>query len=203
MLERLARSDDHTTELDAVLSAAGRHHRKDFPVAFGTALAAFSGLRHGCVVSSDSAAVSTLLGALELQPGDKVLVAAHLRTSFVFPLLFAGLVPVFVDCLTSTLELDAAAIAEAADPDARAAFVAAPWGVMQNAAPLRAALAPFGCPLVLDATDCLSPTLGASGMAAGADVTIVSLSEGHSPLSTGEGGAILSDDEDLVERAAR
>lgn len=127
---------------------------------------------------------------------------AHLRTCFVFPLLFAGLAPVFVDCLTPALVLDGAAVADAAAPDIRAAFLSAPWGIAQDVAPIRDALARRDCRLVLDATDCLSPLFARTGMAAGADVTIVSLGEGHSPLSTGEGGAILSDDAALIARAS-
>jgi dTDP-4-amino-4,6-dideoxygalactose transaminase len=196
----LTQSEDNSTELDVVMAAAGRDKRDDFPEAFASAVAAFAGLRHGCVVSSDCAAVSTLVAALGLEPGDTVLVAAHLRTSFVFPLLHAGLRLVFVDCLTPALTLETASIEQAAKAGFRAAVLAAPWGIAQDLTPIRAALRDEGV-LVLDATDCISPTLAGSALTAHADVTIVSFSEGQSPLSTGEGGAILSNDRGLIERA--
>jgi perosamine synthetase len=188
-------------ELDAVLDAAGRHHSTNYPAEFGAALAAAVGLGHGLAVSSDSAAVSTLIGAMGLQPGDRVLVAAHLRPRFVFALLFGGLVPVFVDCLHHDLALDVEAIAAAVTTPMRAAFLAAPWGVAQDIKVIRASLSAYGCRLVLDVTDCLSPGLGKSGMAAQADAVLVSLTEGDSPLSTGEGGALLSDDAALMTAA--
>jgi len=204
MLNRAFSQSGPASELDAILAAAGRHQRADYTALFGAELAAAVGFGHGLPVSSDTAAVSTLIGALGLRPGDPVLVAAHLRTRFVFPLLFEGLVPVFVDCLRADLTLDPAALTAAlgtAAEGARAAFLAAPWGVLPAMGPIRDALAPKGCRIVLDVTDALVPGLAELGLAAGADVALVSLTEGDSPLSTGEGGAILSDDAPLIAEA--
>ncbi len=202
MLSSLFSSSESVSELEAILAVAGRHQQTNCSELFGAALAAAAGVSHGLAVSSDTAAVSTLIGAIGLRPGDSVLVAAHLRTRFVFPLFFGGLVPVFVDCLRTDLSLDAEAIAAAAALERmRVAFLAAPWGVAQDLAPIRNALAPLGCRIVLDVTDCLSPGLARSGLVSGAEIALLSLTEGESPLSTGEGGALLSDDAALVADA--
>jgi perosamine synthetase len=201
VLKILPQTDGAGSELDVVLAAAGRHQGANFPAMFSAALAAAAGFRHGLVVSSDSAAVSTLIGAMGLRTGDQVLVAAHLRARFVFALLFEGLVPIFIDCLRPDLTLDETAIAVAVTGATRAAFLAAPWGVAQDLLPIRAALATHGCGLVLDVTDCLSPELELSGLAAAVDVALISLTEGDGPLSTGEGGALLSNDATLMAAA--
>lgn len=201
MLKVLSHNEAAAAELEAVLAAAGRHQGADYPALFGASLAATAGFDHGLAVSSDSAAVSTLIGALGLQTGERVLVAAHLRPQFVFALLFEGIVPVFVDCLQEDLTLDHLAICAAMTNPMRAAFLAAPWGIAQDLQPIRAALASKGCRFVLDLTECLCTDLAQSRMAASVDVALLSLTEGESPLSTGEGGALLSNDAALMQAA--
>lgn len=202
MLNRLPDIGEQLTELDVVLRAASRHQRVDYVPKFEADLAAFTGIPHPVVVSSDCSAVSTLIGSLGLSAGHQVIVAAHLRQEFVFPILFSGLVPVFVDCLNEDFSFDYNAVSAAMTDKVKAIFLSAPWGCAHDFAKLcdaveKAALTP----VIADITDCFELDLAHRSLLDGVDIGLLSLTENVSPLSTGEGGAILFRDATLAGKA--
>jgi dTDP-4-amino-4,6-dideoxygalactose transaminase len=117
----------HTVNLSAECYAAllrclvgGRLMQGPAVERFERGFAEFVGARHAVGVSSGRAALALAIDALELQPGDQVILPAY--TFHVVPLVLAamGLEPVFVDVRPDTWNLDADAIESRLGPKTRA-----------------------------------------------------------------------------------
>jgi len=65
--------------------------------AFEGELAAYTGTRHAVLSSSWTASVLLLLKAMELSPGDEIIVPSHTAFPTVEPIIHVGAKPVFVD----------------------------------------------------------------------------------------------------------
>ena len=99
---------------EAVMSAleSGRYILGEHCSAFERELADYVGVRHCVLSSSWTAAVMVLHDAMDLRPGDEVIVPAHTAFPTIEPLIHRGAVPVFVE-VDHTYCIDPAA-AEAA-----------------------------------------------------------------------------------------
>ena len=99
---------------EAVMSAleSGRYILGEQCAAFERELADYVGVGYCVLSSSWTAAVMVLHDAMDLRPGDEVIVPAHTAFPTIEPLLHRGAVPVFVE-VDDTYCIDPAA-AEAA-----------------------------------------------------------------------------------------
>ena len=88
------------------ISSAGRHLD-----AFERSWAAYCGRAHGIAVTSGTTALELAVEALDLQPGDEVIVPTFTIISCVLAVLRAGATPVLVDADPETWCLDAAHVA--------------------------------------------------------------------------------------------
>ena len=102
---------------DAVLAAldSGRYILADQCAAFEQELAAYVGTAHCVLSSSWTAAVLLAHEAMDLRPGDEVIVPAHTVFPTIEPLLHRGAVPVFVD-IDDSYCLDPDAVEAAVGP---------------------------------------------------------------------------------------
>lgn len=101
----------------AVLRAldSGRYILAEECAAFEEELAAYVGTAHCVLSSSWTAAVLLVHEAMDLRPGDEVIVPAHTAFPTIEPLLHRGAIPVFVD-IDDTYCLDPDAVAAAVGP---------------------------------------------------------------------------------------
>src|SRR6185436_1328865 len=94
---------------------SGRYILSSQCEAFERELADYIGMRHCVLSSSWTAAVMLLHEAMELHPGDEVIVPSHTAFPTIEPLLHSGAVPVFVD-VDDTYCVDPAAAEAAVTP---------------------------------------------------------------------------------------
>jgi dTDP-4-amino-4,6-dideoxygalactose transaminase len=108
---------------------------------FETELCAYlGGGRHGVGVSNGSDALVMALMALEVGPGDEVIVPAYSFAATATCVVLVGAEPVFVDVVEDGLHMDPAALAEALSPRTRAVIPVHLFGRPADWSRLEAAL---------------------------------------------------------------
>jgi len=168
--------------------------------AFEAALAERCGARHAVAVSSGTAALHVALGALGIGPGDEMVTTPLTFVASANAALFCGATPVFAD-IGDDHCLDPAATAASVTPRTRAVIAVDYSGLPVDVDALRTAL-PRDLPVVVDAAHSLGGSL--RGRPVGALGTVTTLSfHPVKQISTGEGGACLTDDDALAEAMRR
>src|ERR1700685_1777515 len=88
--------------------------------AFGKAFAEFHTAKYGQAVSTGTVAIQAALKAIDIRPGDEVIVPAYTWEGTVGPVLLINAVPVFVDVDPDTYCLDAKLVEAAITPKTKA-----------------------------------------------------------------------------------
>jgi CDP-6-deoxy-D-xylo-4-hexulose-3-dehydrase len=146
-----------------------------------------------------SALTSPLLGARALKPGDEVITAAAGFPTTINPILQNGLVPVFVDSSLPGYNPTAEAVEAAIGPHTRAVMLAHALGNPFDAAALRELADRRGLWLIEDCCDAFGSLLHGRSVGGFGHVGTLSFYPAHH-ITTGEGGAVFTDDP-LLARA--
>jgi len=164
--------------------------------AFEEALAASTGARHAVAFSSGTAALHGAMASLGLAPGDEVLTTPLTFAATANAALYVGAEPRFADVDPATLLVDPAAVGAALTARTRAILAVDYAGQPADYEALRAVAdgASGGpIPVLADAAHSLGATRGGRAVGTLADLTVLSLHPAKI-LTTGEGGAVLTDD---------
>ncbi|HEV2616282.1 MAG TPA: DegT/DnrJ/EryC1/StrS family aminotransferase [Candidatus Acidoferrales bacterium] len=95
---------------------------------FEGAICQYIGVRHAVAVSSGTAALHLIVKALELGPGDEVLVPSFTFSASVNVLLYEGVTPVFCDIENETYNVDPLQLEEKITPRTKAILVVDVFG---------------------------------------------------------------------------
>jgi perosamine synthetase len=194
---RLARPDVGEAELQAVseVVASGQLTMGSKVGEFEAAIARAVGTAHAAVVSSGTAALHLALLALEIGPGDEVIVPAYTFPATANVVELCGARAVLVDIDPDTFVVDPAAVSAAVTSRARAVLAVhlfgrpVEWEALQTAVPQEVAL-------VEDAAGALGARY--RGTPCGALGVAACLSfHPRKVVTTGEGGAVTTDEADL------
>lgn len=173
---------------------AGRFCRR-----FEEAFAASCGRRHAFATPNCTSALHLILAGLGVGPGDEVIVPDATWTASVAPVVYVGAEPVFVDIDPTTWCLSAAAVAAAITPRTRAIIAVDLYGGMPDMTALEALAARRGLALIEDSAEAFGSRF--AGRPAGNFGVASAFSfHGTKTLTTGEGGMLLTDDDDLARR---
>lgn len=167
--------------------------------AFERAFAERHGVRHALATTSCTTALHLALAALEIGPGDEVIVPSFTWVATANAVLYCGATPVLCDVDRRTNNIDPAAVALKLTPRTKAIIPVHLFGLCADMDALRAVLPPQ-VKIVEDAA-CAA---GASyrGTAAGTlgDVACFSFHPRKS-ITTGEGGMLVTNNSMLAARA--
>lgn len=164
-----------------------------------TGIAATVGRAHGIAVCNGSAALEIALAALDLQPGDEVIVPTFTIVSCVNAIVRAGAVPVLVDADPLTWNMDVARIAPRIGPRTRAIMAVHIFGLPTDMDPLLALARTHGLKVIEDTAELLGQTCRGRPCGSFGDVSTLSF-YANKILTTGEGGLLLTDDPALAAR---
>jgi perosamine synthetase len=158
----------------------------------------YFGVRHAVLTSSGTAALHSAYAALGLRDGDEVLVPAYTFHATATPLLHLRVKPVLVDCdHNGNLDPEAA---EAAITPASAAIVGTHlWGMPARIETLAKIARKHGLALVEDGSHAHGATVNGRKVGGFGRVSAFSMN-GPKPLSAGEGGFVLTDDDEIYYR---
>jgi perosamine synthetase len=169
---------------------------------FERALAVYVDAAQAVAVSSGTAALHAAMFALEIGPGDEVIVPAMTFAATANCVVYQGGVPVFADVDPQTLLLDPASVEDRLTPRTRAVIAVDYAGQPCDYRRLRAIARRRGLALVADASHALGARDGRSAVGSLADLTTFSLHPVKA-ITAGEGGAISTDNARLAERMRR
>lgn len=167
----------------------------EFEKAFARAVSA----KYAVAVSSGTAALHSAMFAIEIGPGDEVILPPMTFAATANSVVFQGGTPVFADVSPDTLLLDPARV-EAKITDRTKAVIAVDYaGQPCNYGALRSLADRRGLILVADACHALGGSWRGRPVGSLADLSTFSFHP-VKPLTTGEGGMITTDDRELAER---
>ena len=173
--------------------------------AFEAELAAVTGARHAVAFSSGTAALHGAAVAAGLGPGDEAITTPMTFAATANAVLYAGAEVRFADIDAGTLIIDPARVAAAVTSRTKAILPVDYAGHPADHAALRtiADHAPAGrLTIIADASHSLGATRDGRAVGTLADMTVLSLHPAKI-LTTGEGGAVLTDDDDLAAHLRR
>ncbi|ASO21299.1 dTDP-4-amino-4,6-dideoxygalactose transaminase [Actinoalloteichus hoggarensis] len=162
------------------------------------ALCDYHGVTHAVLTSSGTAALHSMYSASGLGPGDEVIVPAYTFFATVTPLLHLGATPVLADCDESG-NLDSRDVARRITERTKAVVVTHIWGVPAAMQALKAVIDEHSLMLLEDASHAHGASI--DGQRAGTFGRAAAFSmNGPKPLSAGEGGFVLTDDDEVYYR---
>jgi perosamine synthetase len=174
---------------------------------FEQSWADYVGARHGIAVSSGTAALQLAVDAFGLGPGDEVILPSFTIISCALAVLRAGATPVLVDCDAETYCIDAGQAEAAVTPRTRALMPVHIYGHPADMDPLIAVAERHGLAVIEDAAQAhgceYRSRRGGRGAwrRCGSFGTLAAFSfYANKPVTTGEGGMILTDSAALAER---
>lgn len=157
-------------------------------------------------LSSGTAALHLALMAVGVGRGDDVLVNTLTFGASAFATTYVGARPCFVDCEPSTWHLDADLLDEELERRDRAgerpgAVISVDlYGSVSDGVRIAAVCAAHDVPLIQDAAEAIGATRDGVHAGRQGHVSVLSFN-GNKMVTTGGGGAIMSDDESVVSHA--
>ena len=166
---------------------------------FERAFAEFTGTAHAVAVSNGTAALHAAMAALQIGPGDEVVVPAITFVASANCVVYQGGTPVFADVEPDTLLVDPAEVARQITPRTKAIVAVDYAGQPCNYEALRAIAEKHRLPIVADACHALGGNWHGEPVGSLATLSTFSLHP-VKPITTGEGGMITTDDAELASR---
>ena len=194
---KVIRAEDMSAVVESALD--GWYTTGRWAKEFEKKLARFFGVRSASLVNSGSSAnlvalsalTSPKLGDRALRPGDEVITVAAGFPTTVNPIFQNKLVPVFVDVILPTYEIDVTKLEEARSEKTKAVMVAHTLGNVFNVGAVSEFCKKYNLWLVEDCCDALGATYNGQNVGTFGDVATVSFYPAHH-ITMGEGGAVLT-----------
>lgn len=188
-------------EEQAVLDAlrSGRLAQGSRVAEFEEAFARYLGVRHAVAVSSGTAALIVALRARGIGPGDEVIVPVFTFAATANAVLLVGARPVFVDIREDGFTIDAAPIEAAITPRTKAIIPVHLYGHPCEMPALMEIAQRRGLIVIEDACQALGATW--QGRKTGTFGTGCFSFYATKSITTGEGGMVVTDDDEVAHRA--
>jgi UDP-4-amino-4,6-dideoxy-N-acetyl-beta-L-altrosamine transaminase len=170
--------------------------------AFERALTAATGARHAVALNSGTSALHAMYAAAGLGPGDEIITSPLTFAATANAALYLGAAVRFVDVESDTGNLDPDLVAEAIGERSKLLVPIDYAGHPANYDRLRAVANRHGLQVLADAAHSLGATYRGRPVGTLADATELSFHP-VKPITTAEGGAVVTDDAGLAARAAR
>lgn len=170
---------------------------------FESEWAEYCGVSASAGVASGTDALSLALeasGAIVRGRGDEVITSPLTAGYTALAILNAGAVPVFADIDPQTLLLDASSVEKAISPSTRAIIPVHLYGRMCDMNAICDIAVRHGLTVIEDAAQAHGAKLGGKRAGAFGSAAAYSFYPTKNLGALGDGGAVVSDDEDLIER---
>jgi perosamine synthetase len=198
----LARPDITSLERDAVMRVLNTPVLSIGPevLAFEQELAQCAGTRHAVAVNSGTSALHLALMAMGIGPGDEVITTPFSFIASSNCILFVGARPVFADIDPDTLCIDPGLIASRITPRTRAVLAVDVFGHTADWDPIRDIARKNRLKLVEDSAEAIGAAYKGRPAGGLGDAAIFAFYP-NKQVTTGEGGALLTDDSQIADLA--
>lgn len=157
------------------------------------------GRKHGIAVSNGTAALDAAVEALGVGPGDEVILPTFTIISCVMQIVRSGATPVLVDCDPLTWNMDVTQIEAKITPRTKAIMVVHIYGLPVDMKPVVELCRRYSLKLIEDAAEVIGQTYRGAVCGSFGDISTVSFYP-NKHITTGEGGMILTDNDELADR---
>jgi perosamine synthetase len=164
---------------------------------FEKAFAATVGARHAVTCCNGTVALHLALLALNIGPGDEVIVPTLTYVACANAVRYCGATPVLVDSDPDTMNLSPAAVAAAITPRTRAVMAVHLYGHPADMHALRGLCQPRSIRIVEDAAEAHGARIGQQAVGSFGDIATFSFF-GNKILTTGEGGMVTTASDELA-----
>jgi 8-amino-3,8-dideoxy-alpha-D-manno-octulosonate transaminase len=168
---------------------------------FEEAFAKYMGTRFALAVTSGTAALDCAVAGLGIGPGDEVIVPAYTWWSDYTCVVHAGALPVFAD-IDRTFNLDPADFERKITPRTKAVIAVHLLGGPCDMDPIMQVARKHKVAVLEDCAQCVGGSYHGKKLGSIGDVGIYSF-QINKMITSGEGGAVVSSDPVIYERAAR
>lgn len=168
---------------------------------FETEFAQYVGCRHAIALANGSVALELALHALDVGPGDDVIVPARSFMASASCVVLRGARPVFADVDPYSGNISAATIAATLTPHTRAVLVVHLGGWPCDMAPVMSLAAERGFEVIEDCAQSHGATYNGRVTGSFGRVGAFSFCQDKIMTTGGEGGMLVTDDSSLWERA--
>lgn len=182
------------------VARAGAFTHGRYVDAFETAFAAFCEAEHAVGVSSGTAALTLALRALDIGPGDEVIVPTNSFIATAEAVSAVGALPRFVDVDPGTHLVTAAHVAPAIGPRTRAVIPVHLFGATVDLDPIVALARRTGIAVVEDACQAHGARYHGRRVGTIGDAGCFSFYPAKNLGAWGDAGAVVTDDADLADR---
>ncbi|MEC8929731.1 MAG: DegT/DnrJ/EryC1/StrS family aminotransferase [Verrucomicrobiota bacterium] len=189
-------------EIDYATDAAahGWYDRAhEYPRRFEQAFASCIGVKHAVSLPSCTSGLHLALAALDIGPGDEVIVPDITWIASSAPISYVGATPVFADVDEKTWCLDIESAKACLSENTRALLAVDLYGGMPDYDGLRSIADEHGLAIVEDAAEAIGSEYRGRKAGTLGDVAAFSF-HGSKTFSTGEGGMLVTDDDALHAR---
>lgn len=167
-------------------------------------IAALTGRRHAIAVMNGSVALDVAVAALGIGPGDEVVLPSFTIISCAAAIIRAGAIPVVVDCDPVTWNMDVCQVESKITQRTKAIMVVHIYGLPVEMDRMMDIACRHGLKIIEDSAEQLGQvyrgTLGRPRMVGSfGDISTFSF-YANKQVTTGEGGMVLTDDDDLADR---
>ena len=170
----------------------------DYIVRFENLFRDHLGVKYAIATSSCTGALHMGLAALEIGPGDEVILADTNWIATAAPIVHLGAKPVFVDILSETWCINPKKVEEAITPNTKAVIATHLYGNLSEMKQLLSIGEKYKIPVIEDAAEAIGSVY--HGQRAGSMGKFGTFSfHGSKTITTGEGGMFVTNDPELYE----
>jgi dTDP-4-amino-4,6-dideoxygalactose transaminase len=165
----------------------------------------FTGANHVAVLSSGTAALHLALILADVKPGDYVICQSMTFSASANPIAYLGAKPVFIDSETDTWNMDPGFLEKAIIDLAETSIIPKAiipvhlYGMPAKLDQIIAIGKKYAIPIIEDAAESLGSTFQSKITGTFGEMGIFSFN-GNKIITTSGGGALISDDQSLIER---
>ena len=168
--------------------------------AFEKAFAQYCGARYCVGVGNGLDALMLALRALDVGAGDEVIVPSNTYIATVLAVMYVGAKPIFVEPDIRTFNIDSARIEEVITPKTRVIMPVHLYGQACDMEPIMEIACKHGLKVVEDCAQAHGATYKGRKIGTFGDAAGFSFYPGKNLGALGDGGAVVTDNEELAER---
>jgi len=157
------------------------------------------GRKYGIAVANGTAAVDIAIEALELNPGDEIIMPTFTIISSITQIIRGGLQPVFIDSEADTWNQNISQIEAKITARTKAIMIVHIYGLPANVQPILDLAAKYNLKVVEDAAQMIGQTYNEKPCGSFGDISTFSFYP-NKHITTGEGGIVVTDNAELAEK---
>lgn len=173
-----------------------------FVTQFEEKFARFLGVKHGIAVTNGTSALHIALLSLGVGKGDEVIVPAFTMAATWLAVIYTGARPVFIDCELETYNIDPSLIERKISPKTKAIMPVHIYGHPVDMDPIVRLAKKYNLAVVEDAAEAHGAEYKDKKCGSIGKINCFSF-YGNKIITTGEGGMVVTNDDDLANKARK